>query len=328
VVTFLHPYLFWALLIPFVVFAILVATNKEKIERIFDERVLERLSAASESMPLRVRHIIIFSAVFLFIVAIARPVIDNGEQKVEVRGLSVLTALDISGSMRSRDVYPNRLGFAKMKLKGFLDAMPSDEVAVAAFAYNAFMIAPFTSDKATLKMLIDGVDDSYISNSATDFRALGDFAAELLENKSPKILVLFTDGGDEEAIKGFGDVLKSNGIDLYAVLVGTKKGAPVLDSEGKPLKDKNGDMIITRRNDDLGLLAKRLGGAYVIAANGNGDMLKLAETIHAKYPAQKQGEVSVRDTTELFYYPLALGLLLLLIGLSSAPRRSVKKERV
>jgi len=325
VVTFLHPYLFWALLIPFVVFAVLVSTNKDRLERIFDKRILERLSAASESMPMRVRHLVLFAAIFLFIVAMARPVIDRGEKVVDVQGLSVLTALDISGSMRSRDVYPNRLGFAKMKLKQFFDAMPGDEIAVAAFAYSPFVIAPFTSDKTTLKLLVDGVDDSYISYAATDFKALGEFAAELLEKKSPKILVLFTDGGDEEAIKGFGDVLKSNGIDLYVVLVGTKKGAPVLDAQGKPLKDKEGNLIITRRNDDLGLLAQKLGGAYVIAANGNADMQQLAQTIHARYHTQKQGEVRIKDTVELFYYPLAFGLVLLLIGLSSLPQRSAPR---
>ena len=326
-VTFMHPYLFWALVVPFVVFAILVMTNKERLERIFDEAVLQRLSASSESLPPRVRQGIVLSAVFLFIVAVARPVIDRGEKKVPVKGIRILTALDISGSMRSRDVYPNRLGFAKMKMKGLFDAMPFDEIAVAAFAYTPFIIAPFTSDKATLKLLVDGVDDSYISNSATDFKALGVFAAELLAKQSPKVLVVFSDGGDEEALKGFRDVLKSNGIDLYAVLVGTSKGAPVLDSSGKALKDKKGDLILTRRNDDLGKLAVALSGAYVIAQNGQADMQKLAQTIRAKYPAHYQGDVRIQDTVELFYYPLALGLLLLLVGFSSLPRLSTYRKQ-
>ncbi len=320
IMEFMHPYLFWMMIIPFIIFAILISTNKERLERIFDQKVLERLSAGDESMPQRLRNIILFSAIFFMIVALARPVIDEGEKVVDVKGLTVLTALDISGSMRSKDVFPNRLEFAKKKMKAFFDAMPSDEVGVAAFAYSSFVLAPFTSDKETLKMIIEGVDDSYINMGSTDFAALGELAANLLEEKKPKVLVLFTDGGDEEAIAGFADILKANNIDLYVVLVGTQKGAPVLDANGKPLMQKDGTIAITQRNDTLGLLAKESGGAYVIAGNGEADMKQLARLIHAKYKMQAQGKVTIHQRQEYFYVPLAIGLLLLLFGLSSLPR--------
>jgi Ca-activated chloride channel family protein len=317
---FAHPYLFWVMIVPFVLFALLVSTNKEHLSRIFDAKVLERLSAGDESMPQRMRHLILFTAIFFMIVAMAQPVVDRGEKKVQVEGLTVLSALDISGSMRSRDVYPSRLEFAKKKMALFFDHMPSDEVGVVAFAYSPFVLAPFSSDKETLKMMVEGVDDSYINMGSTDFSALGELAAGVLEEKKPKILVLFTDGGDEEAIAGFSDILKANDIDLYVVLVGTKKGAPVLDANGKPMKLKDGSIAITQRNDALGLLAKENGGAFVIAGNGKEDMKKLADVIHAKYKMQEQGEVKIRQRSEYFYYPLALGLLFLLIGLSSLPR--------
>ena len=323
---FVYPYLFWVMIVPFILFAVLVATNKERLSRIFDEKVLERLSAANESMPQRLRNIILFTGIFFMIVAMARPVVDKGEQTVEVKGLTVLTALDISGSMRSRDVYPNRLAFAKKKMDAFFDAMPSDEVGAVAFAYAPFVLAPFTSDKETLKMIIDGVDDSYINMGSTDFSALGSLAAQLLEEKKPKILVVFTDGGDEKAIAGFADILKANHIDLYAVLVGTKKGAPVLDENGKPMKRKDGTIAITQRNDALGTLAKANGGAYVIAGNGNDDMKQLADVIHTKYKMRSQGEVTVHQRSEYFYYPLALGLLFLLAGFSSFPRRERRRQ--
>jgi len=324
---FLHPYLFWIMIVPFVLFAVLISTNKERLSRIFDEKVLQRLSAGDESMPQRLRNVIMFTGIFFLIVAMARPVVDEGEKSVEVQGLTVLTALDISGSMRSKDVYPNRLEFAKKKMNAFFDAMPSDEVGVVAFAYSPFVLAPFSSDKETLKMMVSGVDDSYINMGSTDFSALGELAAGLLEEKKPKILVLFTDGGDEEAIAGFSDILKANDVDLYVVLVGTKKGAPVLNEEGKPFKLQDGTIAITQRNDALGDLAKSNGGAFVIAGNGNEDMKKLADVIHAKYKMQEQGVVKIKQRSEYFYYPLALGLFFLLIGLSSLPRFRGSREQ-
>ena len=318
---FVNPYLFWIFMVPFVLFAFLISTNKERLSRIFDEKVLARLSASDESMPLMLRNVLMFAAIFLMIVALARPVIDEGDKVVEVKGLTLLTALDISGSMRAKDVYPNRLAFAKKKMSVFFDAMPSDEIGVVAFAYSPFVLAPFSSDKETLKMMIDGVDDSYINMGSTDFSALGTLGAKLLEKKEPKIMVLFTDGGDEKAIAGFADVLKSQKIDLYVVLVGTAKGSPVLDAKGKPMTKKDGTIAITQRNDALGTLAKENGGAYVVATTGKEDIESLVSVIRGKYKDKQQGEVRISQKIEYFYYPLGLGLFLLLIALSSFPRR-------
>ncbi len=318
---FVNPYLFWILMVPFALFAFLISTNKERLSRIFDEKVLARLSAANESMPMMLRNILLFAAIFFMIVALARPVKTLDDKVVNVQGLTLLTALDISGSMRSKDVFPNRLTFAKKKMNVLFDAMPSDEIGVVAFAYSPFVLAPFSSDKETLKMMVDGVDDSYINMGSTDYIALAELASKLLEKKNPKILVLFTDGGDEKAIAGFADVLKANKIDLYVVLVGTEKGAPVLDANGKPIMKKDGTIVISQRNDALGTLAKENGGAYVIAATGKDDIKDLVAVIKGKYKDQQQGEVRVKQRVEYFYYPLGLGLLLLLIGLSSLPRR-------
>jgi Ca-activated chloride channel family protein len=247
-------------------------------------------------------------------------VIDEGDKKVDITGLSMLYALDISGSMRSEDVYPNRLEFAKKKMGELLDSMPTDMIALEAFAYTPFLIAPFSSDKESLKMMLSGINDTYISFGSTDFEELGNSAVNILEDKKPKILVLFSDGGDKEALKGFKEVLKSNNIELFVVLVGTKKGSPVLDENHKPLKLKDGTIAITQRNDELGKIAQEMGGAYVVASNGKADMKRLSEVIHTKYKNQIQGSVNIKDRVELFYYPLALALLILLISLSSTPR--------
>jgi Ca-activated chloride channel family protein len=318
---FVNPYLFWIMIIPFMLFAFLISTNKERLSRIFDEKVLARLSAADEGMPLMLRNTIMFLAVFFLIVALARPVKEIGDKVVNVQGLTLLTALDISGSMRSKDVFPNRLEFAKKKMHILFDAMPSDEIGVVAFAYNPFVLAPFSSDKETLKMMVEGVDDSYINMGSTDFNALGALASSLLEKKDPKIVVLFTDGGDEEAIAGFADVLKANKIDLYVVLLGTEKGAPVINADGKPMTKKDGTIAISQRNDALGILAKESGGAYVVAVTGKEDIKSLVSVIRSKYKNKQQGEVRVKQRVEYFYYPLGAGLVLLLIALSSFPRR-------
>lgn len=317
---FMYPYLFLAMVLPLIVFAFLLTTNKAKLSRVFDEKVLKRLSTADEGMPIVLRNILMLLALFLMIVALARPVMEKGDKTVEVQGLTLLTALDISGSMRSTDVYPNRLEFAKKKMSALFDAMPSDEVGVVAFAYSPFVLAPFSTDKETLKMMVGGVDDTYINMGSTDFSALGTLSSTLLEEKKPKILVLFTDGGDEEAIADFADILEQSEIDLYVVLIGTEKGSPVIDENGNAYTQKDGTIAITQRNDALGKVAKDNDGAYVIASSGKEDIEELVSVIRSKYKNQQQGEVTVKERVEYFYYPLGLGLLFLLFSLSSLPR--------
>lgn len=324
--SFVNPQFFWVLIVPFFIFVILIATNKDNLSRIFEEKVLKRLSATDDSLPMVVRNLLIIFAIFLMIVAMSRPVVEKADKVVDVEGLTLLSALDISGSMRTTDIYPNRLEFAKKKMSQFFDEMPTDNIGVVAFAYSPFVLAPFSSDKETLKMMVAGVDDTYINMGSTDFNALGELANSLLEKKSPKILVLFSDGGDEEALKGLEKILKDNSIELFVVLVGTVQGGTVLDENGKPFNLPDGTVAITQRNDALGKLAQESGGASVIASNGKADIEQLASLIKAKYTKKSNGEVTIKDREEYFYYPLALGLLLLLIGFSSFPQRNRKKE--
>ena len=323
-IVFVHPYLFWGLVIPFVIFAALISTNKDQLSRVFDEKVLARLSAGSNAVPMVLRNIIIFMSIFLMIIAMARPAIEKGDKIVEVKGLSLLTALDISGSMRSKDDYPNRLEFAKKKMMTLFEKMPSDEIAVVAFAHVSFVLAPFSSDKATLGQIVERVNDKYINMGSTDFSALGSLAAKMLDEKKPKIMIVFSDGGDKEALKGFADEMKESGIELYVVLIGTKEGAPVLDGNGKPLTQKDGTIAISQRNDALGEIALDTGGAYVVAGNGKEDIDKLVSIIRSEHKSTQKGAVKIKDRVELFYYPLFGALLLLLIAFSSMPRREEK----
>ncbi len=326
--SFVYPQFFWVMIVPFIIFVFLVVTNKEKVDRIFDAKALERLKADSNTLPNSIRNMVLFTSVFFMIVALSRPVINKGEKVVNLKGLPIMTALDISGSMRSKDLYPNRLEFAKKKMEEFFKYTPADEIAVTAFAHSAFVLAPFTTDKATLTQIVQGVDDSYISMASTDFEALGDMASQMLKDKKPKILVVFSDGGDKEALRGLKSILKENKITMYAVLTATKKGSPVIDESGKPILKRDGTIAITQLNEELGKLAVESGGGYIIAKNGDEDMKELAETIHKRFSNDTQGVIKIKDRVELFYYPLMGAVLLLLIGLSSMPRSGEKFRRV
>ena len=61
---------------------------------------------------------------------------------------------------------------------------------------------------------------------------------------------------------------------------------------------KDGKLTISQRNDELGV-----------------------STIKAQHQNKEKGEVVIHDREEFFYYPLGIGVLFLLQGFGSLPRR-------
>ncbi len=316
--SFVNPQLFWILIVPLIAFTVVIIRYKESLTTIFSEEVLKRLSIGDDSLPIVARNLLMLIAIFFMLVALAQPVIDHGKRVVQLEGVSALVALDISGSMRAKDIYPNRLEFAKKKIVTLLHAMPNDELSLIAFAHSSFILAPFSSDKETLQQIIEGVTDEYINMSSTNFTALAEYSSELLEKKKPKILILFSDGGDKKDIEKFAKIVKDEEISLYVVLIGTEAGAPVIDRKGRPIH-KNGAIAITQRNDALGKVALDSGGAFVVADTGTTTIKDLVKTIKVQHKSKKKKEVTIYDREELFYYPLGLALFLLLFGFSSLP---------
>jgi len=318
--SFVNPQLFWILILPLIIFTVVILRHKSSITSVFSEEVLKKLSIGDDSLPLVVRNGVLLLAIFFMLIALARPVLDNGDKVVELEGLSAVVALDISGSMRAKDIYPNRLEFAKKKILTLFEEMPNDELSLIAFAHSAFMLTPFSSDKETLTQILEGVSDEYINMNSTDFSSLGRYVSKLLEKKEPKILIVFSDGGEKKDLEKFTQIIKNQNIYLYVVLVGTQTGSPVIDDEGKKVR-KNGAIVITQRNDALGQIAFDNKGAFVVATTGTQSIKELVATIKAQHKNKAQGEVTIHDREEFFYYPLVLGILLLLLGFSSLPQR-------
>ncbi len=319
-----HPYLFVLLLVPFIIFAYLVLTNKEGIERVFSYKVLEKIKVGSKGLSNKERNVILFLAGFFMIVAIAHPYINKGRVKVNLSGINAVLALDISGSMRTKDIYPNRFDFAKIKIKELLKELPEEEIMLITFAKDVFLVSPFTQDKEMLKNIIDGIGKEYLQKS-TSFETLGKALRKILQKKDPKIAVIISDGGESnEDLKKFEKIIKKEGIILYAILVGTKKGGVVLDAKGNAVL-KNSKVINSKLNLKLGEIAKKSGGDYIIANYGNKDIKKLVNELHSKFTdLVSKKSISVHKKIELFYYPLILAFILFFSALISIPE--FKKE--
>ena len=326
--SFANPHIFFLLLIPFAIFAFLVLTNKEGVERVFSKEVLDRIRVDNGALDNRLRNLVFFIAIFFMIVAMSHPYIEKSKKEVELKGLEIIAAIDLSASMRANDRYPNRLEFGIEKLKQMLKLMPQDEFMLLTFSKDVYLVSPLTDDKDTLQTVLEGIgkDTTLIYSN---FSALAQVLKDKLKGKSEKIAVVVSDGASKEDLKEFEKIIKQEGITLYAILVGTKSGATLSDINGKAILDKNEKLVVSRVNEYLGKIAKNSGGDYIIADYGDADIKELVSKIENKFNGKLSGKkIEIEDRVELFYYPLFIALLFLFAAFISIPEKiELKKSK-
>ena len=317
--SFANPQIFFLLLIPFVIFAFLILTNKDGIERVFSKEVLERIKVENSGLSNRTRNILFFIAIFLMIVALSHPYITKSKKKIDLKGLDIVLAIDLSASMRGNDRYPNRIEFAVNKVKEMLQQMPEDEFMLLTFSDGVYLVSPLTDDKDTLSSVLDGIGKNSILNSS-NFTALAKVLKRKLKGKDEKIAIIVSDGASKDDLEEFKKIIDEEKITLYAILVGTKSGATLSDKNGKAILDKRGKLVISRVNEYLGKIAKDSGGDYIVADYGASDIKELVRKIEDKFNGKLSGKsIEVEDRVELFYYPLILALLFLFAAFISIP---------
>lgn len=293
--------------------------NKQSIEAYFDPSILKQMRHKHRTLSRKVRNILLMLALALGIVALARPIINNGEVKVQSSSIDVMVGFDISHSMFAEDVYPNRFEFAKKKFDIFLEQMKETRIAVIGFSSQAFLISPLTKDIGSLKFLVKNMSFDNMSLKGTDVYSTLEVTENLLEKHKRKALLLFTDGGDKSDYSKEIEYAKEHGIVVFVYTIGTEKGGVIKGKNGV-LKDQKGDIVVVKRNDNIKALALESGGAYLKHSMQQEDIKALSDNIKSKFKSTESNEHTIRDTQELFMFPLLLAMLLFFISFSSLLR--------
>jgi Ca-activated chloride channel family protein len=251
--------------------------SKNKIKKLFKKEIFKKLSINQSYLPNSLRIGILFIIFFLITIALARPVKVGADVDIELKGLSIIVALDISKSMLAEDVKPNRLIVAKEKIKKFISINRNNKIALMAFAGNSFMVAPLSFDSSSLKFLISNLDISSISRAGTSIFALLESVLIIDKAKTKKNIVIFSDGGDESDYSKEIEFALSNDISVNIVSIASEKGAPIKE-KGNFILDKNGAVVISKRNDNIAKLSHETDGIFTTYAYSN-DILYLLKII-------------------------------------------------
>lgn len=319
---FLKPEYLYMMLIPALVLFYFITMQKSVLHEYFDSKVLEKLRFDNDALGKIGRNMMLFMALLLMIVALARPVKEKGEVQIKSKAIDMMVALDVSKSMMAGDFYPSRLAFAKKKFVEFVDSFKEANIGVIAFSAEGFLVSPMTQDSSTLKYLVNNLSLDSMSLAGTDLAIPIQKGEAFLKKSKEKIVIIFTDGGDSVDFSEEIALAKKYHESIYIYAVATPQGAPI-EQKGVALKDKEGNIVITKLNSAIKKLAFESGGAYIVGNYEDDSIALMVEDIKKKFKTRELKEKKIKEYQELFYYPLSLAMLFLLFAFHSFPKRGL-----
>lgn len=318
---FLNPE-FLYLLIPLVLLFVYILRKKHTDESFFSDEMMAKLRVNSSGLSMRIRNMLFFIVGILMIVALAQPVINDGSITIKAKSADIMVALDISDSMLAEDVYPNRLRYAKQKALSLLKYAPNERIGVVAFAKESYLVSPLSFDHDAVSFLLRQLDTTYITQKGTDILSILDVVGKSKDENSKKYLLILSDGGDKKDFSKEIQKAKDNSIVVFVLGIGTKKGAPIKLKDGSFIK-QHGDIIVSKLNEDISTLATKTGGVYIQSTKSDKDVKTMLKEIEAHSEQKELKTQEIQKNRPLFYYPLALATLLLLMATSSLKTKKV-----
>lgn len=210
-------------------------------------------------------HLIVL---MLIVTALSRPVLQKGLQERSLEANDIIIALDVSYSMRAKDIEPTRYKFAKETIQALLNENAKDNIMLIAFTTNPLLLSPPTTDHELINIALKSLNPDYILTKGTSLKKLFKKIASMRTSKSMhKNLILITDGGEEDNLDSLTEELNKANISLAVLALGTKQGTTIENPDGSLLKDGKNNLVISRINPLLKKLTSQVDGLYLTASN-------------------------------------------------------------
>ena len=328
-VTFLNPEFFWLfLVIPFAVAWLFWKRNQNatslKISSL--QGFKDSTSILAKLKPvLAVLRLVALSSL---IIAMARPrTVDVSNQTKTTRGIDIVMAIDVSGSMLAKDLKPNRMEALKRVAANFVDERPNDRIGLVVYASEAYTKTPVTSDKAVIQDAINSIKYDRVLQDGTGIgMGLATAVNRLKDSKAKsKVIILLTDGVNNAGFiepETASDIAKQYGIKVYTIAIGTNGMA-----EFPYAIAPNGQFLFQMMQVEideqlLRSIAQKTDGNY-FRATSNSKLAEIYESIN-KLETTEIEELKFYDYDEKYrpFVWLALGLVLVELGLRNTVYRS------
>ncbi|MBQ8811613.1 MAG: VWA domain-containing protein [Bacteroidales bacterium] len=319
-------YLFLLFLIPFffVIQALVLRLRRRRIMKFGDEQLVKALMPSYSKAKTWVRLTLFSVGFFFFVIGLSRPQIGAKLKEHETKGAEIMIVLDVSNSMLAEDYSPNRLERAKLAISRIVDKLREDRIGLIVFAGNSFVQLPITTDYVSAKMFLGSITTESVPVQGTAIgeainTAMRSFSAQ---SEKSRAIIVITDGENHEddpvaAAKQAAEM----GVRVFTIGVGSPEGKPI-PMDGELLKDKNGEIVVTRLDEKvLQEVAEAGNGVYVRAGNSEFGLNPIIDDIK-KMDDEKYNSIIFEEYDEQFMYFLGIAFFFFVLEMLTGDRRS------
>lgn len=319
-------YLLLLLLIPFFFLGmgLWLWGRRRRLRRFGDEALVNELMPSWSRGKLWVRTVLLSLAFFFFVIGLSRPQIGAKLKEHKIKGAEIMIVLDVSNSMLAQDYSPDRLERAKLAISRITDKLKDDRIGLIVFAGTSFVQLPITSDYVSAKMFLNSISTESIPIQGT---AIGDAISTAVrgfsaQSEHSRAIIVITDGENHEddAVAAAKQAAEA-GIKVYTIGVGSADGQPI-PMNGELLKDKDGNIVVTRLDEEtLRKVASAGGGSYVHAGNDEFGLTPIISDIR-KMEDEEYNSVVFEEYNEQFMYFLGIALVFFVLEMLVGDRRA------
>ena len=299
------------------------------MRRFVSEPLVAQLAPEASTAKRTVKQALLLVAIACLIIAAANPQVGTRLEEVKREGIDLFVALDVSLSMKAEDIRPSRLEKAKRDVSDLLRKLQGDRVGLVVFAGEAFVQFPLTADYSAADLFINAVDVEAVPVPGTMIGSAIEKALESFRKDLPtqKAIVVVSDGENTEGdVAGAVEKARKEGVRVFAVGMGTPEGSPIpiYGSTGERTDykhDRAGNIVLSKLDESaLQQIALTTGGSYRRATNAGNEIDEIFKELSSLQKTEL-GSLQVTGFEDQFYYPLALGILLLIVETLLSERR-------
>ena len=312
-------YLYLLMLIPVLIgfFYYALIIKSKRLKTLGNKALLRVLMPEASHVRPRVKFYLLLTALILSIFMMAGPQFGTKLEKQKRQGVELVIAVDVSNSMLSQDLKPDRMSRAKRVLNHLIDNLQNDKVALMIFAGDAYVQMPLTTDVSSAKMFLSNINPGMVPVQGTAIGMAIKRSMQLFSSTDTNVgksIIIITDGENHEddAVKMAQEALK-NGITVNVMGVGTPEGAPIPIAGTQSFrKDKDGNVVVTKLNETMcAEIATAGGGMYVRVDNSSSAVRALSSELDKLSKSEIESQVYSQYNEQ--YIAIAWIVLVLLV---------------
>lgn len=301
---FLRPWAFW-FLVPVLLFAGCGMRSFRGWFGVVDGHLLPSLILKGKRARTAAAFIVLFLIGTSAVLAMAGIALKGKEQTLYRAVSPAVIVIDLSLSMRTGDVPPDRLSRAVFKAHDLLGVVRGMPAGLIVFSDEPYSLLPTTTDEDVLKNVLPLLSSNLMPSQGSRLgRALEEAQAMLASSGAAHgDIFLLTDGGDDvisfqDEARAAARKIGASGNRLFILGVGTAEGAPLVRRDGGFITDRLGNPVRHALKEAfLKKLALDGQGAYASVSAGDGRDIAFLEQAYRRFFGEYEEDRDIRPET-------------------------------